>query len=155
MICGMELYFNGDPIYKAGSSSAGQTTGGEIYSTEETRIGTWIDGKPIYRMAFTGTTINGENKLLDNVDSLIDIKGFIALNDTYGNGKMFPCWSMSATDQINILISTNNSLILRAGSYEANKSFQVAIEYTKTTDTATISIPTSTSFPQESLKEMQ
>ena len=35
----------------SGSSSGGSSE--EIYSTEETRIGTWIDGKPLYRKVFS------------------------------------------------------------------------------------------------------
>jgi len=31
----------------------GSGPGEEVYSTEETRIGTWIDGKPLYRITFT------------------------------------------------------------------------------------------------------
>ena len=33
----------------------------EVYSTEETRIGRWIDGKPIYRMVVTTTVTNVQN----------------------------------------------------------------------------------------------
>lgn len=30
-------------------------SGGEVYSTEEQRIGTWIDGKPLYRKTIEGS----------------------------------------------------------------------------------------------------
>lgn len=35
-------------------SDSSSTYSGEIYSTEQTRIGTWIDGKAIYRKCFQG-----------------------------------------------------------------------------------------------------
>lgn len=38
------IYYKGQPV--SGGSS------GETYSTEETVIGTWIDGKPLYRKCF-------------------------------------------------------------------------------------------------------
>lgn len=34
---------------------SGDSSSEEIYSTEETRIGTWIDGKPLYRRVFRFT----------------------------------------------------------------------------------------------------
>ena len=34
-------------------AGSGGGSGEEIYSTEETRIGTWIDGKPLYRKVFS------------------------------------------------------------------------------------------------------
>ena len=30
----------------------------EVYSTEEQKIGTWVNGKPIYRKVYTGPKIN-------------------------------------------------------------------------------------------------
>lgn len=41
-----KLYYNGNPI--CGGTPTENV--GEIYSTEEVRIGTWIDGKPLYRI---------------------------------------------------------------------------------------------------------
>lgn len=38
-----KIVINGEFVELGGGS------GGEIYSTEETKIGTWIDGRPIYR----------------------------------------------------------------------------------------------------------
>lgn len=33
-----------------------------VYSAEETRIGTWIDGKPLYRKVFSGTSGGGSKR---------------------------------------------------------------------------------------------
>lgn len=38
-----------------GGSSGGGASTGEVYSTEETQIGTWIDGKPLYRKVVQST----------------------------------------------------------------------------------------------------
>lgn len=44
----MKAYLNGEEyIFSGGGSSQ------EIYSTEETRVGTWIDGRPRYRRVVT------------------------------------------------------------------------------------------------------
>lgn len=58
----------------------------EIYSTEETRIGTWIDGKPLYRRVITGTT--GENNAEVYVDTgmsgaaVISVQGYLINDDS-------------------------------------------------------------------------
>lgn len=44
--------------------SGGGGSSGEVYSTDETRIGTWIDGKPLYRRAFQ-ITLPETNDLTD------------------------------------------------------------------------------------------
>lgn len=36
-------------------------SGEEVYSTSEIKIGTWIDGKPLYRRVIVGTSINVDN----------------------------------------------------------------------------------------------
>ena len=74
----MSLIYKGQTIANVGGSGGvGSSSGGsseEIYSTEETRIGTWIDGKPLYRKAFiydaTGYTANKDITIY--TDSTID-----------------------------------------------------------------------------------
>lgn len=55
----------------------------EVYSTEETRIGTWIDGKPLYRKVYDNLifpTTTGINKdilrLPSEIDNVIALQGF-------------------------------------------------------------------------------
>lgn len=43
-----------NPLKSSGGSSSGELL--DIYSTEERRIGTWIDGKPLYRRVITTTS---------------------------------------------------------------------------------------------------
>lgn len=46
----MKIVIDGREVELPGGGSGGGGPGaGEVYSTEETRIGTWIDGKPLYR----------------------------------------------------------------------------------------------------------
>jgi len=60
----------------------GGTAAENIYSTEETVCGTWIDGKPIYRKVISGTLAeqNGNGLVFANVselqiDRLINLHG--------------------------------------------------------------------------------
>lgn len=43
----MKVMLNGNELNLGGGTAQ------EVYSTEETRIGTWIDGKPLYRKTFS------------------------------------------------------------------------------------------------------
>jgi hypothetical protein len=64
---------------------------GEVYTTTETKVGTWIDGKPIYRRVLTGTVTTYTDDTvrrtfavttsLTFIDKLIDMKGNYTLSD--------------------------------------------------------------------------
>ena len=68
-------------------------SGGNItnYVTNETLIGTWIDGKNLYRQIFTGLSINlnGDNWVyyndIDYIDSIIDMKAYFSGSYGYLN----------------------------------------------------------------------
>ena len=105
------------------------------YSTEETVIGTWIDGKPLYRKVLTSTTISDSNvdiTLPSNIDFMstdkVEIKagGFSFFSDRYTN----------ANDLIQIFKFNATTLRVVLGSvWKSNfKSAIIVIEYTKTTD---------------------
>ncbi len=65
-----------------GSGSGGG--GGEVYSTEETRIGTWIDGKPLYRRVLVAETAEKSDLTwtfdFDPVDEMVDLYAFLHTN---------------------------------------------------------------------------
>lgn len=107
------------------------------YSTTEQRIGTWIDGKPLYKRTFDISNITSSNTNLVNlysynIDNIIKISGFVKASDGY----ILP---MSLTDS-----SSNYAVILYNGTYLRGRctfgsggtvtSAYVTIEYTKTTD---------------------
>lgn len=107
----------------------------EKYSTNETKIGTWIDGKPIYRKTFNVTSVTNTNSdLVDisglNVDNMVKLYGII--NGTYLS------MPMPLTDS-----SQNYNVILKSGTKIRGRvswgsgtfvSCYITIEYTKTTD---------------------
>lgn len=119
--------------------------GGEIYSTEETRIGTWIDGKPVYRRVILTTSPNNSTNSTDifsisswNVDSFTNMYGFLQRDQTvsvpinmYYNG----------TNGI-VTYPTKTGIMCKIfGDSYLKKPITLVLEYTKTTDQATISIP--------------
>lgn len=133
-----------------GGSSSGH---GEVYSTEEVRIGTWIDGKPLYRKVFTNcpyptTSMVNENfvpgtKAEDlDIETLaksefFDVSPFGHINFPYftvsGSGLciLYSDWSslLGATLSLTKLnISSSSSISF------SFTNLHLVLEYTKTTD---------------------
>ena len=106
------------------------------YSTTEQRVGTWIDGKPLYRCVITTTTAAaGTEKRTDisnlNVDKLI-LNGFI---NTGSLGLPLNAYISSSNYIITYQNITSNEIrtTVTDSSY-ANKELVYILEYTKTTD---------------------
>lgn len=116
----------------------------EIYSTEERRIGKWIDGKPLYRRTFNipRTTIDQNNPttitLLNNNNlNPINMYGIIKYASS---GLVYPLGGSTNRDTVghqvrwstNALLQVIISTIQKAeGSVESG---YVTFEYTKTAD---------------------
>ena len=105
------------------------------YYIEETIVGTWIDGKPLYRKVLSSTTISDSNvdiTLPSNIDFMstdkveIKVGDFSFFSDRYTN----------ANDLIQIFKFNATTLRVVLGSnWKGNfKSAIIVIEYTKTTD---------------------
>lgn len=108
-----------------------------LYSENEVRVGTWIDGKPIYRRVVTGTTpsatfvVNWMDITSWNIDAVIDIKGIIvpAPNSAYAfNTTDDGSWKVITVIQEGVI------QVYVSRSLEYNKPMFVIVEYTKTTD---------------------
>lgn len=111
----------------------------DVYSTTETVVGTWIDGKPIYRKVIQyNKTSNGQVDLslssygITNVENIwLNQNSFIKTNNnewkavnTYESDSYFTfCTFRSA-----------NSFRLSSNSSYARGLWNLIIEYTKTTD---------------------
>jgi len=97
------------------------------YSTEEQVIGTWIDGRPVYRQTFETTTTN--NKVLVNtgdVDVLVAEYGYIQYDSDYKIS--FPRLYNSSTAYT--CIKNKNIILESVGSY-SGKSAIIVVEYVK------------------------
>ncbi len=125
-----------------GSGSGGGGGGAGNYSTEETRVGTWIDGKPLYRRVFVAETA-GKSDLawtfdFDPVDEMVDLYAFLHTNapaDIRTNyyqhsSDKFQVWTDRTRKTINTVI----------GAAQLNQGIgrlRIFLLYTKTTDQPT------------------
>lgn len=146
------LYYTLCYIIKITDGGSGSSEGSseEIYSTEETRIGTWIDGKPLYRKTYSVSKDypNAGSDL--DVPIAEDIFGSISsVVNVYGAGYargVIVCVNASNFVISGSVINTycfvqgepmNSRFLLRyrggnSGTFKAD----VTLEYTKTTDEA-------------------
>lgn len=100
---------------------------GEVYSTTETQIGKWIDGKPIYRKVF----------VLENVITTSSNSWTTLFNATGMNiGTIINASIITYTEKFcaNILCKLSTAQNVRCWTYSGYDVKIVIIEYTKTTD---------------------
>ena len=111
--------------------------GKEVYSTEEIAIGTWIDGKTIYRnVIYFGALPNASSKSMahgiSNVDKFIRVYG-IANKSNAADGRVIPY--VTATSKGNIeLYQDETTITICTGNDRSMFEAYVILEYTKTTD---------------------
>ena len=104
-----------------------------IYSTSETRIGKWIDGKPLYRKVLTLETLNNNGETRANYDSSYLIKKFEIFVSSSSITFTLP---LAGSNYINCFNEKQNHYISVQTSSDrtAFTDNYVIIEYTKTTD---------------------
>lgn len=117
------------------------------YSTTETRIGTWIDGKPLYRkvLTFENKTITSNNNSSECVHNVSNLDFGIVREAYYDfNGENVWCTASNvittSTTSYNVGYKVGSSSIYL--KYISDISFSASntrkwlfiIEYTKTTD---------------------
>lgn len=123
---GINCFPNGDKTIEIDNKDISNT-----YSTSELKVGTWIDGKPIYRKVGTGTSEVGNvsiNMGLSNIDTITSFKG--VYNSTYP----IPYATDTAGFTIEAYRSGTDIVVKFGSNITANKSFLIVVEYTKTTD---------------------
>lgn len=112
----------------------------QTYSTDEIVVGTWIDGKPIYRKVYQISALPNSTRMyvtcgIRNVENLITMRGVMKssnewdnLPGVYTNGTLIDSLVIERKGdiltQMRILTNTNRSTF----------SAFVILEYTKTTD---------------------
>lgn len=114
--------------------SANYVNGLNTYSTTEQRIGTWKDGKPLYRRVVEITspsTAGSGDSVVDysswDVSELINVYGRIKStnNTAFSSGNQFYIWDRTTTKYIAVQVEN---------STYTNFPMDVIVEYTKTTD---------------------
>ena len=112
------------------------------YSTSEQVIGTWINGKPLYRKTITFTTTTPDNKALEinhginNVEMIwFDPTGCFMWADS-GLGYNIPLigYASSFTDKIYTSVDKTKVSIYSNGKWGIIWNKYITLLYTKTTD---------------------
>lgn len=107
-----------------------------IYSTEETRIGTWIDGKPLYRKTWVSTD-HANIPLPENIETVAKLTGVCNSNSYSVALNMYN----TGNDSVRMYINWSDKMIIFGigSSWDINGTYKfkncvVILEYTKTTD---------------------
>ena len=106
------------------------------YSTNETVIGTWITGKPIYRKVIVlSTTVSTGDDIVNledlYIDKIIDIKGTVFTDgSTYTINTDLSANSLGST----LVKYDTDFLSVFWGGIGDTSDFTIILEYTKTTD---------------------
>lgn len=108
-----------------------------IYSLDEHRIGTWIDGKPLYRKCFKGVITPGRNVShgIKNLESVVSLYGTFA-DPATSNAYPVPNARPMHPGVRDIGLWFNTTVIgFEIGSdFKDDNNYSLVIEYTKTTD---------------------
>lgn len=110
------------------------------YSTSEIKIGTWIDGKPLYRKCFEKTgNVSTITTGINDLDSVINLS--VTVKNTDNNYWRTIPWNFNDSSYNSgytggvYVSNTGNVIGFQAGSGLTNASkYIVIIEYTKSTD---------------------
>ena len=105
------------------------------YSTTEEVVGTWIDGKPLYRKVVKGNITATDQTLFvvnANIDTMVFISGYDCPDGTY----YFPFnYAQTGSTYKSIFYKKDTDTIeFRSNSYNPGEVYVVVLEYTKTTD---------------------
>lgn len=128
---------------KSNGSSAGGTVSEEIYSSEETRIGTWVDGRPLYRKTVAIVTPNsdgGQHIVYEDDDDNkpVNIYGyFISTGLDYIPLNMPAINNASSSIYCGWYGQSKYIMAVVGAGYRGRNGY-LTIEYVKTTDTATL-----------------
>ena len=118
----------------------------DIYSTEEQVVGRWIDGKPIYRRFLSGTVPSAAYNsagpiVIPGMDTIEDIDIIVNISfSLYKNTFVLP-FVQESLAVLKWDKSVNTVRIQLTSDYNIGARLNVIIEYTKTTDQATIELP--------------
>ena len=105
--------------------------GTEKYSTDEIKIGTWINGKPLYRkVVVIDNPSSGMVFSIDNIDEPINA----SWKQLYGSNVLFFNYNENGSfrSAINFNTTSKRFFITMAGKFSGK--MVAIVEYTKTTD---------------------
>lgn len=117
-----------------------KVSAGKKYSTTEVKTGdVWIDGKPIYRKVFTGTSPATAYSYVSNFITITNVGYIVNFFGEVGNqpiNSIRPASDSTINARYTAWITRNGSTGLDGvfGSSAVNTLYTITIEYTKTTD---------------------
>lgn len=106
------------------------------YSTSEQEVGTWINGKPIYRKVLNIGTIASQSTIntgIVNMDKLINLTGTSKLENSYGINLPSNGDAVSGV-VFRMRLQDNGTKLAVECSSNSFVNTYIIIEYTKTTD---------------------
>ena len=115
----------------AGNATNADLKDMNVYSTEEKIVGTWIDGKPIYRKCYKITLATG----LVPIDTIANVDTYLGCKGSYistSNNKLAIPWVGPNTEYTDVLIDKSGNVITTSSLTGTN--CVIVIKYTKTTD---------------------
>lgn len=140
MPIGSEVDYDGDDVPLGWEEVEDK---GEVYSTDEIRVGTWIDGKPLYQktynlLSYTYQQANTEYKLVP-IPSNADLFHCFIVE---GHWKTITEANKTMSIPINYYLSSTNYMyagiydgyIVSRVGYNSTVNISITIRYTKTTD---------------------
>lgn len=102
----------------------------DIYSTKEQAIGTWIDGKPLYRKTIE-TTVNNQQQTISldfSIDKLKNVEG-----ELDNGNQVIPIGYNDNTNYCCVFMQKSNKSLYYMSSWSSGTLY-ITLEYTKTTD---------------------
>jgi len=110
------------------------------YSAEEVVVGTWTDGKPIYRRVFTNISTGTANAYtravqINDLETLVNVFGNIHVDGT--NQFAGQTWQTELSSVSTIGYNNSDKYIYcspNGSGYANRKILKLVVEYTKTTD---------------------
>lgn len=139
----MSIIYKGTTVANVSETYGGGSGVENVYSTEETVIGAWIDGKPICRRVIEAAAING-NQIAIVEDgrpfAIPDIDVLVNSNARYVRNKVqlnkgIDIWSSSAIYGLwNVGVGEGGVVYIGADGLTVGSTIHVILEYTKTID---------------------
>lgn len=112
----------------------------ELFSTKEQRIGTWIDGKPLYRKTITqvGLSSNTNLSVPHNIENQETIWVDVANSFIHSPQRTVTLpevgYAGNLTDKTDVYVEGDNVHLYSNGGWGSTWTFVITLKYTKTTD---------------------
>lgn len=125
----------------------GKVKGYDEYSEDESVVGKWINGKPLYQKTWTMTSLGAENKLIPSlsafdIEDLFVVDGFYKRPSAGYESPTVTYYNGGASDNIWVYRQGDTFMVhVGTGYQNSTGKIVLTIRYTKTTDAENSFIP--------------